>query len=60
MESKILESFITKFSRLTPENQKYIITIEQALVFAQTQGVDITKQKDFFTNIVWFDKKDLE
>ena len=60
MENKILESFIEKFSRLTPENQKYILTIEQALVVAQTQGVDVAKQKDFYVNIVGFNNEDME
>ena len=36
MENKTSENFDTKFDKLTPENQKYIIAIQQALIFAQT------------------------
>ena len=36
MENKELKDFIEKFNKLTPNNQKYIIAIQQALTFAQS------------------------
>lgn len=40
MESKTSENFVEKFDKLTPQNQKYIIAIQQALIFAQTEERD--------------------
>ena len=40
MENKTSENFDNKFDKLTPENQKYIIAIQQALIFAQSQECD--------------------
>ena len=35
--AETLESFIAKFDKSTPENQKYICAIQQTLIFAQAQ-----------------------
>lgn len=35
-EDKAIRDFFTKFSKLTDINQKYVIAIQQALIFAQT------------------------
>lgn len=40
MENKTTETFDSKFDELTPENQRYIIAIQQALIFAQSQECD--------------------
>lgn len=40
MEKNNSESFDNKFDKLTPENQRYIIAIQQALIFAQSQECD--------------------
>lgn len=37
MKNKTSENFNNKFDKLTSENQKYIIAIQQALIFAQSQ-----------------------
>ena len=40
MEKNNSESFDNKFDKLTPKNQRYIIAIQQALIFAQSQECD--------------------
>lgn len=40
MENNKQESFDNKFDKLTPENQRYIVAIQQALIFAQSQECD--------------------
>ena len=40
MENNNSKSFDNKFDKLTPENQRYILAIQQALIFAQSQEYD--------------------
>ena len=37
-EDNIAKDFTIKFSELTENNQRYIVAIQQALVFAQTSN----------------------
>lgn len=45
-EDKTTKEFTVKFSKLTEHNQKYIIAIQQALMFAQTGTIEAEKRLD--------------
>ncbi len=43
MENKAVKDFVEKFALLNEENQRYIVAIQQALVFAQSSLLDDKK-----------------
>ena len=49
MENKTARDFIVKFNELNPDNQRYIIAIQQALTFAQS-SLGAGKNKEVSNN----------
>lgn len=43
MENKTVEDFIIKFNELNPDNQRYLIAVQQALAFAQSSSLKVEK-----------------
>lgn len=37
-EDKVTKDFVLKFNKLNEQNKKYIIAIQQALIFSQTSS----------------------
>lgn len=46
MEKKKEKDFISKFSELTEENQRYVVAVQQALIFAQSTSERIDQQEN--------------
>lgn len=46
-EEKRKKDFYTKFKQLSPDNQRYIIAIQQALMFAQISTEKAKKEKQY-------------
>lgn len=40
------KDFISKFSELTEENQRYVVAVQQALIFAQSTSERIDQQEN--------------
>lgn len=45
MENKTRSDFIAKFNKLDPDNQRYLIAVQQALAFAQSSSSDAKKSE---------------
>ncbi|MEG0741513.1 MAG: hypothetical protein RR301_02315 [Clostridia bacterium] len=45
MDNKALREFTVKFAALNANNQKYIVAIQQALMYAQTSSGKVEKTK---------------
>ena len=43
MENKAKRDFIIKFDKLNPDNQRYLIAVQQALAFAQISSLESEK-----------------
>lgn len=43
MENKTTRDFIVKFNELNPDNQRYLIAVQQALAFAQSSSLEAEK-----------------
>lgn len=45
-ESTVVRDFSTKFEQLTEQNQKYVMAIQQALLYAQSAETEETKKME--------------
>lgn len=55
MENNIAEEFAEKFKKLSNVNQRYIIAIQQALIFAQSK-TDEEASNNEYEQLSLFDK----
>lgn len=46
MKKRSVQDFTIKFDALNADNQKYIIAVQQALMFAQSTGQKVMKKKE--------------
>ena len=45
MENVSEREFMEKFGQLTPQNQRYLVSIQEALSFAQQTGTQLNSEK---------------